>query len=165
MGGGTVSGVAKNIKGLFNWILGIGTTVLLAAVSMQSIIAGAQDTAYLRAAKYAASGMIPLVGSTVSGALGTLAGGLSYVKSAVGVSAVMMIVTLALAPLVTLLLYRLAFSLSISFLEFMDAKGGVRSFSAFRSALDALIAVYSLSAVVYVSEIVVFMKSGVSVFG
>lgn len=165
MDGGAVSSVAKSIKGLFNWLLGIGTAVIIAAVSMQSIIAGAQDSAYLRAAKYAASGMIPVVGSTVSTALGTLVGGLSYVKSAVGVSAVMLIVTLALAPLVTLLLYRLAFSVSISFLEFMGAKGGVRSFSAFRSALDALIAVYALSAVVYISEIVVFMKSGVSVFG
>ena len=162
---GAVSSVAKGIKNVFMWVVGIGTAIIIGAVSMQSVITGAQDSAYLRAAKYAASGMIPVVGTTVSGALSTLAGGLSYVKSAVGVSSVMVIVTMALSPLITMLLYRLAFSLTIALLEFMSSTGGVRTFKAFRSSLDALISVYALSAVVYISEVVVFMKSGVSVFG
>ena len=165
MDGGAISSVAKGIKNIFMWLVGISTAVIIGAVSMQSVITGAQDSAYLRAAKYAASGMIPVVGSTVSGALSTLAGGLSYVKSVVGVSSVMVIVTLAISPLITMLLYRLAFSLSITLLEFMGASGGVRTFTAFRSSIDALISVYALSAVVYISEVVVFMKSGVNVFG
>lgn len=163
--GGRISSVAKSVKGAFGWIMGISTAVVIGAVSMQSIIAGAKDSAYLRAAKYAASGMIPVVGGVVSSALTTLAGGLIYVKSAVGVSAVAVIVGLSLAPLVTLLLYRFALSVSISFLGFMGSSGGVQSFSAFRSALDCLISVYALSAVIYISEIVVFIKSGVSTFG
>ena len=163
--GGRISSVAKSLKSTFMWIMGIGTAIVVGAVSMQSIVAGAKDSAYLRAAKYAASGMIPVVGGVVSSALSTLAGGLIYVKSAVGVSAVMVIVGLSLAPLVTLLLYRFALSVSISFLDFMGSSGGVRSFSAFRSALDCLISVYALSAVIYISEIVIFIKSGVSAFG
>ena len=163
--GGAISSVAKGIKNVFMWLVGISTAVIIGAVSMQSVITGAQDSAYLRAAKYAASGMIPVVGSTVSGALSTLAGGLSYVKSIVGVSSVTVIVIMAISPLVTMLMYRLAFSLSITFLEFMGSVGGVRTFSAFRSSIDALISVYALSAVVYISEVVVFIKSGVNVFG
>lgn len=163
--GGRISSVAKSLKSAFMWVMGIGTTVVIGAVSMQSIIAGAKDSAYLRAAKYAASGMIPVVGGVVSSALSTLAGGLIYVKSAVGVSAVMVIVGLSLAPLITLLLYRFALSVSISFLDFMGSSGGVRSFTAFRSALDCLISVYALSCVIYISEIVIFIKSGVSALG
>lgn len=163
--GGAISSVAKGIKNVFMWVVGIGTAIIIGAVSMQSVITGAQDSAYLRAAKYAATGMIPVVGSTVSGALSTLVGGLSYVKSVVGISSVMVIVTLALSPLITMLLYRLAFSVAITLLAFMGSQGGVRTFSAFRSSLDALISVYSISAVVYISEVVVFMKSGVNVFG
>ncbi len=163
--GGGVSAVAKGIKGVFMWLLGISTTVILAAVSMQSMIAGAADSAYLRAAKYAASGMIPVVGSTVSSALATLSGGLSYVKSAVGISAVFIIISVSLSPLISLLLHRLAFSVSISFLEYMESSGGVRVFSAFRAALDALISVYVISIIIYISEIIVFIKCGVMVFG
>ena len=163
--GGAVTAVAKWIKGAFGWILGIGTAVIIGAVSMQSIITGAQDSAYLRAAKYAATGMIPVVGSTVSAALTTLTGGLSYVKNTVGVLSVMLIVVLATAPLISLLLYRTCFSVSISFLELVGASGGAKTFSAFRSAFDALISVYALSALIYVSEIIVFIRSGVTVFG
>ena len=160
---GTVGAVAKSVKSLFMWILGIGSTVLIASITMQSVVAGAKDSAYLRAARYAASGMIPVVGSTVSSALAALAGGLSYVKTTVGMSAVLVIITLAVAPLINILLHRLAFSLSISFLELSNSGGGVRVFSAFRSSLDALLSVYIVSVIVYISEIVIFMKCGVSI--
>lgn len=163
--GGGISAVSKGIKGVFMWILGISTTVILAAVSMQSIIAGAADSAYLRAAKYAASGLIPVVGSTVSSALATLSGGLSYVKSTLGISSVFIIICTALSPLIRLLLHRFAFSVSVTFLEYMGSSGGVRVFSAFRAALDALISVYVISTIIYISEIIVFMKCGVEVFG
>ena len=158
---GAVSAVAKGIKGVFMWLLGISTTVILAAVSMQSMIAGAADSAYLRAAKYAASGMIPVVGSTVSSALASL----SYVKNAVGISSVFIIICISLSPLISLLLRRFAFSVSVSFLEYMGSTGGVRVFSSFRAALDALISVYVISVIIYISEIIVFIKCGVEIFG
>ena len=107
--------------------------------------------------------MIPVVGSTVSSALAALAGSISYVKTTVGVSAVLVIITLAVSPLINILFHRLSFSLTISFLELMNASGGVRVFSAFRSAIDALLSVYVVSVIIYISEIVVFMKCGVSV--
>lgn len=165
MGSGAVASVAKGVKGIFSWLMGIVGAVVIGAVSMQSVIAGAKDSAYLRAAKYAASDIIPVVGSTVSGALATLAGGLSYLKSAVGVSSVVMIIGVALGPLIRLLLCRFAFSLSISFLDFMSASSGSRTFSAFRSALDTLISVYALATVIYLAEIIVFMRSGGAAFG
>ena len=161
----SLSGVAKSLRSLFGWLLGIAGTVIIAATSMQSLIARAQDTAYLRAAKFAASGMIPVVGSTVSGALSTRAGGLSYAKSTVGIYSVLVLVTMIAAPLLSLLLHRLALSLACSFLEFVGIGGGVRVFTAFRGALDTLISVYVTSIVVYILEIVVFLKCGVSVFG
>lgn len=160
---GAVGAVAKSVKNLFMWVLGIGSTVVIAAITMQSVVAGAKDSAYLRAARYAASGMIPVVGSTVSSALAALAGSISYVKTTVGVSAVLVIITLAVSPLINILFHRLSFSLTISFLELMNASGGVRVFSAFRSAIDALLSVYVVSVIIYISEIVVFMKCGVSV--
>lgn len=159
------SALAKGIRGIFMWILGIGATVIIGAVSMQTVIGTAKDSAYLRAAKYAASGMIPVVGSTVSGALATLAGGLAYIKSVIGIYAVFVMLIMSLTPLITLLLYRLAFSVSLSFLEYVGSSAGVRTVSAFRASIDALISVYAVSIIVYICEIVVFMKCGVNVFG
>ena len=152
------------MKSFFSWGIGILCAVSTAALAIQSVVASAKDSASLRAARYAASGLIPIVGSTVASALSTLAGGLAYAKSTVGATSIAVILTLALVPLASLLMYRLALSLVITFLNFADCSGGVRCFSAFRSALDSLTAIYSLSMIVCILEIVIFMKSGVSVF-
>jgi len=164
IGDSAVGSLSKGVRSFFNWVLGIVTTVIVAASAMQSVVATAKDSAYLRAAKFAASGMIPVVGGSVSGALGTLAGGLSYVKSTLGIASVLVIISVSLSPLVTLLLYRLAFSIAISFLEFTSCTGGVRVFSAFRSSIDALISVYCVSSLLYVFQIVLFIKGGAEIF-
>ena len=157
--------VQKGIKSVFYWALGITTASVAAISSLQSVIATAQDGAAMRAAKYAASGLIPVVGSSVSGALATIAGGLAYVKSAIGVGAVILVIGFISAPLVTLLLYRAALSIAASFMELVGSVGGVRLFSAFRSAEDTLIATYTMLSIVYILQIVLFIKSGVNAFG
>ena len=157
---GIASLVAKRIKGFFLFLLGLVTTVLLSLFSMQSLIAAASDTAYLKAAKYAASGMIPIVGSTVSSALGTFAGGLMYAKSIVGTSAIVVMLGIALSPIVKLLLYRLCFTLTISFLEFAGADTGKKSFSAFKDSLEILTSVYIMTTLVCVFEVIILMRCG-----
>ena len=163
--GGGISALSNGIRGVFKWAMGICAAILLGATSLQSMIASAADGAYIRAARHAASDMIPVVGGAVSGAMSTLMGGLAYLKSAVGVSSVALILSLALPPLVTILLYRASLSLCIFFMGFMNSYGGVRFFTAFRSALDTLLAVYVISTIIYIIEIIIFVKCGVSSFG
>ena len=163
---GGVSKIARSVKSFFIFLSGLVTAVLAAAISMQSLITRTKDSAYLAAARYAASGIIPMVGGTVSSALSTLGGGLSVLKGAVGAGSIMAIIGFALTPLVMLLLYKLSLGISISLLEGSGVRsGGVRAFSALKGALDALIAVYSMSATVAIFEIVVFLKCGVDAFG
>ena len=98
----------------------------------------------------------------MSSAMGTLAAGVGYVKDVIGVGAVSVILIMALSPLVTLLIYRLAISLSEGLLEFIGVGFGVRLFSSFKAALDALIAVFALTVSLLIIEIVILLKSGVS---
>lgn len=164
-GEGGISAFAKGVRSVFMWALGILSAVLVAAISMQSFLATASDSAVLRAAKYAVSGSIPIVGSTVSGALATLSGSLREAGAVIGVGAVAVIFTMAASPIIIMLLYRAALSFAISVLEFIGAPLACGSFSAFRSALDSLISVYTLCALVYILEIAIFIRGGVSVFG
>ena len=158
-----VLAVGRGLKGLFMWIIGILGAILTAAISLQTLIASAVDSASIRAARYAASGMIPVVGSTVSSALSTLASGLSYAKGIVGGGAIVVLILMALSPLLLLLLYRLAITLSMILADFTGAKsiGGV--FSSFRFSLDMLIAVYAVSALIFIFEILLFVKMGVAI--
>ncbi len=160
----TVS-VAKGVRSFFFWALGIVTTVLIASVSLQSIISSASDSAALRAAKYAAGSSIPIVGSTVSAALGMLFASASYAGASVGVGAVSVIISISLSPLIILLAYRFALSLFSSVLGMLGADCGAGLFASFRSSLDALIAVYSSSVLICLFEIIIFMKCGVRTFG
>lgn len=164
--GGGVSKIAKAMKGLFMFSSGFLTALLAASLSMQTLITRTKDSAYLAAARYAASGMIPMVGGSVSSALATLGGGLSAIRSAVGVGSIVAISGIALSPLIMLLLYKLSLGMAISILEGTSAtSGGVRSFTALKGGLDALIAVYSMAATAAILEVIVFLKCGVSVFG
>lgn len=156
---------ARGVRSVFAWCLGLLSAVLLAAVSLQSFLASSADSAALRAAKYAVSGAIPIVGSTVSSTLATLGGAVSYASATVGVGAVSVVIATAASPLVLLLLYRLCLSAATSFLGFVAPRAALGSFEALRSALDALISVYVVSVLIYVIELIVFMKSGVVLGG
>ena len=157
------SKVAKGIKSAFTFGLGIVTAVSSAAIALQTVIASASDSASLRAARYAASGLIPVVGSSVSSALSTLAGGFAYAKSTVGATAIAVIAVISIAPLVSLLIYRMVFSIAVSFLEYADNSAGARCFSAYRTAFDTVISVYVMSTLVCIIQLIVFIKGGASI--
>lgn len=157
--GGRCETVARGVRSVFGFGLGIVTAALLGLFSLQSFVAAASDSAALRAAKYAASGMIPVVGGTVSGAISTLAAGLSFVGSIVGASSVLVIVLIALVPALRLLLFRLALSTVLAFLDFTDSASGKRLILSLRGALDSVSALYFLSCLVYIFEIILFIKS------
>ena len=160
LGSNECSSIVKGVRSLFFWFLGMVTTLLVGSLSLQTVLASAQDSAAMRGVKYLASGMIPVVGGTVSGALSTLASGMAYVKGVVGVGSVWVLAIIFLPPLLTLLLYRLALTLAVSITEGVGADS--EPFSSLRFALDTLIAVYSLSVLVYIFEVILFIKSGVS---
>lgn len=162
-GGGALVGMTGSVRRLFLWLVGVVTAVLAAALAMQSVISSAADSAAMRAARFAAADLLPLVGGAVSGALSAAASGLLYVKSIVGVSSVAALLFLSLPVLVRLLLYRAAFGVAIGFLSCTGAKAGERTLSAFRAALDTLIALCALSLLLYIFGIVCFMKCGVAV--
>lgn len=152
--------IAQSVKKAFLWAVGILTAFVGATFSLQSLVSSYADSGVMRSARYAVSGMIPIVGNSISGALAVLAGGFSYLKGAVGGGAIAAIVTLAISPLVMLLLYRGTFGIAIFFSELCDREATPGVLGAFSFALDALIATYSLTAVIYVVQLTVFLKGG-----
>ena len=161
-GGKGTATVSGWVKKSFGWILGIATALISGTLALQTMVASARDSAAMRAARYAASGLIPVIGSTVSGALATLASGISYVKGIVGGGAVLVLVSLMLSPLILLLLYRCTLSF-VSFLaDFFDVPSAKGIFGAYLYSLDTVVITYTLSCVVYIFEIILFVKSGVA---
>lgn len=139
------------------------TAVVGGLFALQTAVAAAQDGATMRALKYAVGNSLPVVGGTVSGTLSTLVGGLGYAMGVVGGGGVAVILSLVLLPLVRLLLYRLAFFVAGLFLDCFSVGDGARVIRAMSAGLDSLTAIFSLAVTVYLFEIVVVMRSVISV--
>ena len=155
--------LARSIKNLFMSISGALTVLMGATFALQSTVAAGTDSVAIRSARYAVSSAIPIVGSAVSGAFGIMAGGVTYARGVVGGGAIAVVLSLVLAPLVTLLAYRLCLRVGVGFCSWCSLDGCEGVFSAFSGALDTLIAVYSLTSVVYIVELVAFLKGGVEI--
>ncbi len=89
-------------KQLLNWLTGLTLTAFLGLVAAQNLLSGAQDSAALRASKYAAKNLIPGVGGEVADTLATVGASAAAVKNAVGVTGLVALALLCLAPLVRL---------------------------------------------------------------
>ncbi len=157
--------VVKWLKNCFFTVFGIASGLLFSSLALQNVLANSADGLYIKTAKQAVSGMIPVVGSTISASLSSLMSAFAYAKGAMGAMSIAFIVSLFLPAFFSLLLLRAALSLCGSFMEFCSMGGGVRLFSAFTSGVDALLAVYVLSFLSAAFGIVFFMKGGVEVFG
>jgi stage III sporulation protein AE len=154
-----ISSVSRGIRGWFSFLIGLSSFVFVTVLAFQNLIVASKDTVILRSAKYAISGMIPIVGSTVSGALATLISGVKYLSVSIGAVSVLVILSVMGAPLITLLFYRLCMGACITLTSFSGASYAERFFTSLRGAIDTVIAVLASSVMVYVLQIIVFMKS------
>ena len=162
LGNSSAVSVGKGIKGVFTWCAGIFTTLITSVFALQTLVASAADSAAMRTAKYMASGLIPVVGSAVSGALATLASGLSYAKSLIGGVAIAVILSMVISPLVMLLLYRLALTLATNISTLTGAEIPAKIFTVYRFIIDMTVAAYTLSTIVYLFQVVLFLRIGVA---
>lgn len=159
---GGSAAVENGAKNLYSKILGITVLFISATLSLQNVIASAEDSAALRVAKYGASTIIPSVGGAVSSSLSVLLGGLSYAKSIVGAAAIGALLYIFVSPLVILLLYRLGVGIAQALAELLGVKE-LSLLGSFSSVIDSVIASWSLSAVMLLLQVILFMKGGAAV--
>ena len=158
-GVGSVSALTQGVKRHTLLIITLVGAVLLGTVSLQTVFASARDNAAMRAAKHLAQTVLPVVGSTVSASLSTLWSGLALTKGIIGIGGILVIVGMLIGPLVTLLIYKLAIGIITAAEGFLSVSSPLSRIS---ECLDMLIGVYSVSAVIYIFEIVLFINGGVN---
>lgn len=150
-----IAAVAKGIRGWFNFIIGITSLLIVAILGAQTFITAASDSLAIRGAKYAISGMIPVVGGTVSGVLGMLISGVKLLSGSIGAISVAALLSFMGAPLIQLLFYRLCIGACVIITSFSGASFGERFFSSVKGAVDCLIAVLTSSLMIFILEIII----------
>ena len=104
-------------KSLLTWVLGLALTGFLGLIAAQNLLSGAQDSAALRASKYAAKNLIPGVGNEVADALFAISGSAIAVKNAAGIAGIAALIVFCMAPVVRIFCAMLAARVAAALLE------------------------------------------------
>ena len=106
--------MAQMVKKTVNWALGLLVTVFVGLLSLQSFISTSADTVALKAAKFAVSNSVPIVGGAVSDALAAVRGSLHILRGSTGTFGIIAGLVIVIPTLVSVLCYKLALGLAAS---------------------------------------------------
>ena len=158
-----LQGITSGIKKCYVFLIGMIMTVLLALLSSQTAISAAADSTAARAAKMVTSSAIPIVGGSVAETLRTVASGVQYTKSVVGVGGIVFLMILLLPTLISLLLTRLALIFSGSVAELLGCEGECRIIRELDGVWGLMIAVVAMCSVMFILVMTVFLKTAVAI--
>ena len=161
--GSFCASLVSSAKTVFVKVMGFLSVIVGILFSLQSFIATAADSAAIRMAKYSAQSMLPQIGGLISSSLSALGAGLSYAKGIIGAGTIYVILIIFLSPMPVLLAYRLCLSFAESLAKALGAQSATCGISAFLSATDSLLSVYTLSVILSILEIIIFIKTAVPI--
>ena len=138
---GTLSDtVKKNYTTLLAFLMMLLSTMLAA----QSLLGSAKDGIAMRSAKFAAGSLIPVVGGSVAELLKTVTSGVSYLRSTVGICAILLVLLLLLPTLIDLLLVRLIWQIAASLADLLSCEGEKKLLDEMASLCGYLIAAVAI---------------------
>ncbi|MBE6038962.1 MAG: hypothetical protein E7218_07185 [Anaerofustis stercorihominis] len=146
-------------------MLGLSFTVIAGIVSVEGVTFAHADSVGLKAVKYAAGSLIPVVGSFLSGSFDTVLGLVTVIKSAVGLLGMLIIIAIIISPMVKLAIVYLALKIT-SALVSIFADGTVSGcIERASSALGFVLTLNGAMALMSVMLISMLMNIGISVWG
>ncbi len=146
----TLAPLSDRIKRGYATLLGLVMFLLSLALATQSVLAGRADSLGMRGVKYAVGTWIPIVGGAVSGTLGTVAEGVSLLRSITGISGVLLVALLLLPTLVCLLLFRWALHLASIAAALLGCDGEARLLDEMASLHGYLAAAAAIASVLFI---------------
>lgn len=155
---GLCAAVGKTVK----WILGLVMTVFSGLLTMHGIVSTAVDSSTSKAAKFVVSSFVPVVGSALGDALGTINGCVKMLKSGVSAFGLLAGIFIFLPILIQCILWLLTMNLCAGISGIFDQKEITAVLKAVVSVLEMLLAlVICCMAVLTVSTVIMLVIGGV----
>lgn len=133
--------ILSSVKKAIIWCLSLITTVFAAMTSVQSVITSAADTVAVRTGKFIFGTSIPVVGSYVSEVLNTVIGGITVMRSGLGIFAIVVIVFLFVPVLAELVAWKISVKLCSFIISGNEAGKAVSVIQSFDDVLTILLSV------------------------
>ena len=139
------------------WVLGFIMAMFSGLMTVRSFVASAADSLAAKSVKLIASSAIPVIGSAVSDAYGTVQGSIQLLRTGVGAVGTMVILCLVLPPLAALIAYRAVFWLMHLFAEMAGAKQIAQLYQNSLAVLSAAFAILICFAVMLIVSSAIMM--------
>ncbi len=97
---------------IFKWVVGVCFTVFLSFMTIQGITAGSFDSISVRATKMTVGSYVPIVGNYLSQGFDLIMASAVLIKNAVGMSGILLLLAVVLAPLLKIVIFSLAIKLT-----------------------------------------------------
>ena len=101
----------------YKWIVGTIFTVFMAFLAIQGITASSYDGVSIRTAKYAIRSYIPLLGGYLSEGFDVIMASSMLIKNAVGASALILMFSSIISPIIQIIVFSLVLKLASAILE------------------------------------------------
>lgn len=154
----SLKGLTGLIKSSYTKTLGFVMLLLSFVLSVQTALRAAADSLTARAAKFLAGNLIPVVGGALGDTFRTVASGVAFLKSTVGVGAMIVLFLMLLPVLISLLLTRLSFRLSLAVAELLGCDAEGRLLNELVGIYGTLIAVVSMCTVLLIFALTLFVR-------
>lgn len=139
--GTLVSTLKKNYTTVLSFLM----MLLVAMLATQTTLGARQDSLAMKSVKFAAGNWIPVVGGSVGELLRTVSTSVGYLRGAVGLSGILLLLLTLLPTLVELFLARAAWQISASLADLLGCDSEKRLLEEFASLLGYLIAAVSIT--------------------
>ncbi len=157
--GTLVSTLKKNYTTLLTFLM----TLLLAMLSTQTLLGARADSVAMRGVKFAAGNMIPVVGGSVSELLRTVSDGVGYLRGAVGICALLLILFMLLPTVAELFLWHLTWQISASFADLLGLSAEKKLLDEIASLCGYLLAAVSICSSVLFLALILLAHCGTAV--
>lgn len=155
-----LSGITKLMKRISLWIIGAAMALFLAVLSVQSVISSTVDSASSKTAKFLISSFIPIIGPSVSEALGSLRGCISLLKSSAGIYAVLVIVFMFLPVIIEIIAYKFVMSFCADISDMFSVSVLKNILEVLNSALSIILSVVLCVALMFIFSITIVSVTG-----
>ena len=157
--GGFIASASKAAR----WITAFMMAIFTAVLGLKQVVAGSLDSVTGKAARFALSSFVPVVGSALSEALRTMQSSLGVLKSGIGVFVILALAVTFLPLVLQVLLWQLTLWLGRAMAQSLNLSRGAGLLNGLAEVFSVMLAVLlSISAVFIIATAAVFTVGGAS---
>lgn len=152
--------MVKLLSSAVKWGLSLTLTIFVSLAGLKSIASAGVDGLTLKLGKFAASNLIPMVGSILSESVETIMSCSVVIKNSVGVLGVICVVLIALQPLLKIAAVLILFRITAAVCEVVSEPKIVLCLSRLANSVSTLFSILAAVTIMFVMVLTIMINAG-----